>query len=885
MLAAGMRLGPYEIISPLGAGGMGEVYRARDTRLGRDVAVKVLPAGVSSNPDSRSRFEREARAVSSLNHPHICTLHDVGRAGDTDFLVMELVEGETLAVRLEKGPLPTEPLLKTAIEVADALEKAHRAGIVHRDLKPGNIMLTKGGAKLMDFGLARATGLAAGPSGLSQSPTVSRPLTAEGTIVGTFQYMAPEQLEGKEADARSDLWALGAVLYEMATGRKAFQGKSQASLISAIMSGEPAPIVSITPMSPPALDRLVHACLAKDPEDRIQTAHDARLQLEWIRDAGSQAGIPAPLLARRRSRERLARILVGVLALIGIAAAALLLPRMMRPPAEAPVMRFAITAPAGVTMTTDPVDSAISPDGRTVVFLATDSTSTTRIWARPIGSLAARAITGTDNASVPFWSPDSRFVGFFADGKLKKVPIAGGAVEVLCDALDARGASWSRNGVIVFAPIAAGPIARVSADGGEPVEIMRPDTTKGENGLRWPAFLPDGKHYLVVGLPARQGHFDVYLGSLDSKERRRILSSAAAPVYVPPGYLIIVRNGRLMAQRFDPQRLRVIGDPIPLGEAPPLSNATGGRAVSAASTGILAHPEVGMPDTRLIWLNSSGRETGTLPMPAGRWDQLSLSPDAKRLVAARRNSATSSNLWMVEIARGMASRFTFASSGVPENIMWSPDGQWIAYDTYLDGPAEILRKRADGSQDEEMIHRSGALFMNLSQWTRDGRYLVFSQPDPVTGWDVWLLPLDGDRKAFPYLHSRFNERSGAVSPDGRWIAYESDESGRSEVYVQSFPTPGNKYRVSTSGAFAVFWPTGGREMILAGLDGVAYTVDVTTTPSFSAGTPRVRFRLRPDVAAIAGTYDGQRVLFSVPAGEAAPPSLVLELNWMSMMKK
>jgi Tol biopolymer transport system component len=887
MLAAGTKLGPYEIVGPLGAGGMGEVYRARDTRLGRDVAVKVLPSHLSGAPELRQRFEREARAVSSLNHPHICTLHDVGREGGTDYLVMEMVEGETLGHRLERGPLPAEQVLKLGIEIADALERAHRSGIVHRDLKPGNVMLTKAGAKLMDFGLARATGMSGSAPGqaLSQTPTVTQPLTAEGTIVGTFQYMAPEQLEGKEADARSDLWALGTVLYEMATGKKAFEGRSQASLIAAIMNSEPKPISALAPMSPPALDRLVKACLAKDPDERLQAAHDVRLQLEWIRDAGSQAGLPAPVLAKRKGRERLAWIVAGVMTLVVVAGAALSLPGLLRRPAEAPLMRFAVTAPEGVNMQEDPPFSAISPDGRAVVFVAADSSGAVGLWVRPIGSLAAQTMSGTDNATFPFWSPDGRFVGFFADGKLKKVAVSGGAPEVLCDAADGRGGAWSKDGTILFAPVAAGPIHRISADGGEPVEVMRPDSAKGETGLRWPEFLPDGKHYLFVALPERQGSFDVYLGSLGSQDRRLLLGSEAAPVYVPPGILVLVRNGRLMAQRFDPRRLRTVGAAVPLGEAPPPSLSSGARAVSASATGILAHPEVGLPNTRLEWLDRTGKVLGTVPLPAGRYEYMSVSPDGQRLAVGRRSSATAVDLWTVELARGVASRFTFGGRGVASNPVWSPDGRWIAYNANPTGSFDIYRKAANGAEEPEVLHRSAALFKNLSQWTHDGRYLIFGQPDAATGWDVWALPVEGDRKPMPVLRSRFNEYSGAVSPDGKWIVYTSDESGRQEAYVQSFPTLGNKHQISTGGALFAAWSSDGREIALASPEGTLMVASVTTAPSFAVRPPRPLFRPPPNGINATATPDFQRILLSVAVGGASAPSLVLELNWMSALKK
>ena len=887
-LTAGTKLGPYEVASPLGAGGMGEVYRARDTRLGRDVAIKVLPQHLSSNPEVRARFEREAKTISSLNHPHICTLFDVGREGDTDFLVMELVEGETLADRIAKGALPTPELLRLGIQIADALDRAHRAGVIHRDLKPGNVMLTKSGAKLLDFGLARSIGLASPASGsgvsmaaLTQTPTVAQPLTAEGAIVGTFQYMSPEQLEGKEAEAGSDVWALGCILYEMATGQRAFAGKSQASLIGSIMNATPPPISSISPLTPPALERLVRACMEKDADERVQTAHDVRLQLQWIAEAGSQAGVPAPVAARRRSRERLAWIAAGAAATV--AAAALVIPRLGPKPAPPQIMRFVVGAPSGAIILNDPAWITISPDGRLLVFLATDTSGTPALWVRPLAALAARRLEGTDNSNFPFWSPDSRNIGFFADGKLKKVAAEGGTAEAVCTAPDARGGTWSKEGVIVFAPVASGPIARVSDDGGEVETLFTPDSSLKETGLRWPEFLPDGKHFLFVGLPSKEGSFNIYIGALGSRRRTRLLGSSVAPVYAPPGYLLFVRNGRLTAQRFDARRLALQGKPQFLGEAPQLSTSIGARAVSVSANGILAHPAAGLPNTRVVWLDHAGHEQGVLALPPGRWEGLSLSDDGQWLVVQRRSSPNESDLWMVEVARGVATRFTFAPSSETQSAVWSPDGKWVAYNSNRLGPLDIYRKSTAGG-DEEPLLQSSALFKNVIQWTPDGSSIIYNQPDPETGWDIWRLPLDGDRKSAPIVRTRFNEYGGAVSPDGHWITYFSEESGKSEVYVQSYPEPGHKYQVSTAGGTGSTWSKDGKQILFASLDGNAMLADVETAPAFKVERPRILFKYRQDAAGTTATLDFSRFLMSVPAGEAAPPTITIELNWAAGMK-
>ena len=542
-LAAGTRLGPYEILGPLGAGGMGEVYRALDTRLDRSVAIKILPEHLAAAPDIRARFEREAKAVSSLNHPNICTLHDVGHQGGVDFLVMELLEGETLAARIERGPLPPAELLKVAIQITDALVKAHRQGLVHRDLKPANVMVTKSGAKLLDFGLARPVGMGATPGGLSQTPTLSRALTAEGTIVGTFQYMAPEQLEGAEADARSDLWALGLTLYEMATGQRAFGGRTQASLISSIMKDEPRPIAELQPISPPGLDRLIRQCLAKEPDERIQTAHDVKLQLEWIAEGGSQSGVPAPVAAHRRRRERALQVTAGVATLVALAAITWI---ALHRPVPAEPIQFQFDPPSSVQSVDAP---RVSPDGRYVAFNATDSTGVTRVWLRPLSPLEATPILGTEGTTRPFWSPDSRYLGFVAGGKLKKVQVSGGPPIVIADTPTGSDGTWSAHDVILFDGRDSDPILRVAAGGGVAAPEMARDSSLGETAVAWPEFLPDGRQYLFLSIGKKSV---LKLGRLGSKTSRELFPCDSRVQYAAPGFLLFSRGGTLVAQPFDP---------------------------------------------------------------------------------------------------------------------------------------------------------------------------------------------------------------------------------------------------------------------------------------------------------------------------------------------
>lgn len=895
-LTPGTRLGPYEVSAPIGAGGMGEVYRARDTRLGRDVAVKVLPSHLSSSAEVRARFEREARTISSLNHPHICTLHDVGREGETDYLVMELVQGETLAERLTRGALPVAEVLKIGAQIADALERAHRAGVVHRDLKPGNVMLTRSGAKLMDFGLARPSGLS-GPSGsglsaMTQSPTVAQPLTAEGTIVGTFQYMSPEQLDGKESDARSDLWALGCVLYEMATGKRPFQGATQASLISAIMRDTPRPMTALDPMSPPALERLVGALLAKDPDERIQTAHDARLQLEWAAaEPGSSAMSSAALAGDRtlrRTRRGGAAIAWGVAAVSLAAAVAMWFLAPGRGTREAGGrLRLTIQAPPGNTVSGASTASALSPDGRTLAVVATDADGTGRLWLRNLGDLTTRVLAGTEHADQPFWSPDSRWIAFFAEGKLKRIALSGGIPEAICDAPDPRGGAWGARDVIVFASIAAGPLFSVAADGGAVTELVRPDSLRKETALRFPEFLPDGRQFLFVSLPGQNGEYDVHVGQIGSHERRQVLRAGAAPVYTEPGYLITTHGARLTAQRFDARTATPSGKPIALGEAPLPLTHIGAKAVSASRNGLLSYWSGSLCNTQLQWLDRSGRVQEVLPLPSGRWEQIVISPEGSRAVVTR--GSAEADLWLVELATGQSSRFTFRPSSRVDASIWSPDGSRVAFEDDPKGRRDIFVKSVNGGETE-LLYESDVLFKNLYSWSPDGMFIAFEQPDPRTGWDAWVLPLDGDRKPVPVVRTPANEGGGWFSPDGRWIVYSSDESGRPELYVQAFPEPFGRVPLdgsATSGTFGAgpcWWSRDGREILFRARSSLR-VVAVEPGQTFRAGPARELFQLPEDVVGMCPTPDLQRLLVSVPVQGTAAPALVIDMNWASELRE
>jgi serine/threonine protein kinase/Tol biopolymer transport system component len=881
-LAPGTRLGPYEIVAALGTGGMGEVYRARDTRLSRDVAIKVLPQHLGANPEVRARFDREAQAVSSLNHPNICVLHDVGHQDGVDFLVLELLEGETLAQRLARGPLPADLLLRTAIEIADALERAHRSGIVHRDLKPGNIMLTKSGAKLMDFGLARSTGLDRAVGDQTHSPTMSRPLTVEGSIVGTFQYMAPEQLEGKEADARSDLWAFGATLYEMATGKKAFEGKSQASLIAAILEREPAPLLGLAPLLPPGLDRLVRACLAKDPDQRLQTAHDAKLQLQWIAEGGSQAGVPMPVAQRRKSREALAWGLAGVATTL---AAVLAVAGLARKPESPPVIRFSTQLPQ---QTVNPRWPRVSPDGRWLAFLADDSVGQRHIWLRPVDAFAAYPLPGPDAPGRPFWSPDSRYLAYFSEGRLRRIAVGGGPVVMVGDAAGGADGSWGKE-FILFDGGMTDSIRMLPIGGGAARPASHIDRAAGEMGNSWPHFLPDGKHFLYQAL-VRSNYSTgrIKLGTIGSLESRALGECDGRVEYAVPGYLVFTRDGTLMAQRFDLGSLSVRGDAVPIGERVNTGLTSGEFSVSPR--GILAYRSSSVASSRLVWVDRQGKVLDASCPPANYYD-FSLSPDERQVaVAVLDNASAKGEIWLRDFGRNTLTRLTFTNSFCVWPV-WSRDGGRVAYACNSTGETRvyIASLSAQGATDS-LPHASG-INEGPASWSPDGQTLLISSFYSTRRWDITRYTFGTDRPAVPYLATPVSERQARFSPDGRWVAYRSEESGRNEIYVQGFPDLGRKIQISTGGGSLPCWRADGRELFYRGPQQSIMAVPIQTAPTFVAGAPVKLFTMALQESGsftetrFLPSADGQRFLMNTPVLTTNDEGFSIVVNWAGDLGK
>jgi Tol biopolymer transport system component/tRNA A-37 threonylcarbamoyl transferase component Bud32 len=877
----GRRLGPYEILSAIGAGGMGEVYKARDTRLDRIVAIKVLPAHLADRADLRERFDREAKTIASLNHPHICTLYDTGHQDGIDYLVMEYLGGETLAQRLQKGSLPIHQVLQYAIEIADALDKAHRKGITHRDLKPGNIMLTKSGTKLLDFGLAKLKQEAAPSTPDSQLPTMKSAITGEGTILGTLQYMAPEQVEAKKVDARTDIFAFGAVVYEMATGKRAFEGKTQASLIAKILESDPAPMTLLQPMTPPALDRVVKRCLAKDPDKRWQTASDLCEELRWIAEGGSQAALrPAATGGRARMLPRWA---VGAgLACLIVAVIAVFALLILKPTPPKPVTRTVITLPPGDRLVgPDQPALALSLDGKQLAYAAIRGV-TSQIYLRSMDSQEARPIPGTEGATEPFFSPDGQWVGFFADGKLKKVSVSGGAAVTLGNAGTYFGGSWGSQGTIAFTPQAVSGLQQVPDAGGAPQALTRIE--KGDTSShRWPEFLPGGKAVLFTARGSA-GDSQVAIQSIATGERRNLISGMQ-PRYAASGHLIYAQGGTLMAASFDPRRLEIKGTPVPVVEGVASSVSLASSQYSVSDNGSLVYVSGGAQanQRRMVWVSRNGAEQ-PLPAPPQAYEIVRVSADGRRVAVE-----LDEQFWLYDLARDTLTRFTFEGSR-NQNPVWIPDGKRIAFFSTKEGPGNLFWQLADGSGGLERLTTSQYSQIPRS-WSPDGQLLAFDEVNPKTHYDIWVLRMS-DRKAQPFLQTPFSEGGATFSPDGHWLAYVSNESGRPEVYVQPYPGPGGKWQISTGSGTEPAWNRNGKELFYR-TGNKMMAVDVATQPSFSAGKPHMLFEgqyLTTDWPLISTAYDvsadGQRFLMVKATEQASSATQInVVLNWFEELKQ
>jgi len=875
-LEPGTRLGAYEIGAPLGAGGMGEVFKAKDTRLGRSVAIKILPEHLAADPERRRRFEREARAASNLNHPHICTLYDIGHEHGVDFMVMEHIEGETLSTRLRKGPLDVDLALRYGVQIVDALDKAHRHGVVHRDLKPGNVMVTKSGVKLLDFGLAKFQWEPTADGREPEAITREKELTDAGVIVGTVQYMAPEQLEGKEADSRTDIFAFGAVLYEMVTGRKAFEGSSQASLIASILSAEPPSLSSVRSPIPPLLDHVVERCLVKAPDERWQTASDVMWELAWIAGRRSEPGA-AP---RNRRRERLGWSVAGLLLLALAPLAYLARPK----PAPLLSLTLSVLPPDGWSFVAKE-RPLLSPDSRKLAFVASDASGEPLLWIRALDSLESRPLPGTEGASYPFWSPDARFVAFFARGALSKIAVAGGPPQKLCEVGNARGGTWSSSGTILFTPRSEAVLYQVPAAGGEPSEVTSLDLSNHEASHRWPHFLPDGRRFLY--LSASTGRPGIFEASLDGEGRRRVLDAHTSAAYAPPGYTLFLQGDAVTAQPFDPERGELSGESFPVAENV-MHDPDTRLALFSASESAFAYRR-GASATPLRWIDRKGSDLGSFPPQPGAYRDARLSPNGTTVAAARWDEETgAADLWLLDVSRKISIRVTSDATGNGFPV-WSPDGGSLVFASNREGAFDLYRVRSIGGADAEPILKTNANKLPTS-WSPDGENILFHSPGPGGDWDLWTFRVSA-KAALPSVQTDFDEREGHFSPDNRWMAYASNETGRYELYVQSFPPSGFKMRVSSEGGREPRWRGDGKELFYLAADGYVMSVPVSAGSSFQAEAPRALFDTPWDNRNLTNTFmydvasDGERFLFATPVGEEADEAITVIVNWAEKLPR
>ncbi len=885
----GARLGPYEILGLIGAGGMGEVYHARDSRLDRAVAIKILPAQLADS-ERRQRFEREARVISTLSHPNICSLYDVGHQDGIDFLVMEYLEGETLAARLAKGPLPPDQVVRCALQIVQALVHAHRHGVLHRDLKPGNVMITRAGIKLLDFGLAKVS-QPPFDSALSESPTLSQDLTAKGAILGTLQYMAPEQLEGKPTDARSDIFSFGAVFYEIATGRRAFPGQSPASVIASILKQDPSPLDAGGAI-PPTLDRVIRRCLAKDPDSRWQTALDLATGIEWAVEGGPEYTHTGNV--RTPASARLAWVFVAAL-LVTIGILVLITARGRETPRQTQAIRFAVSPPEKTTLS--PAAPAVSPDGTLLAFLAVTE-GRSMVWIRAIDSIGARPLPGSDLASTMFWSADSRFLAFVAGGKLKKIELSTGSVSTICDARVNSQGDWNNDGAIIFSLSSSEPLYRVPAAGGIPSRLTTLDGSRADLLHSWPQWLPNGREFLYFVRTSLRETTGIYAASLDSPTSppKLIAESYAAGRYAPDrnnrsGRLLFLNGDTLMAQPFDHSTHSLTGEPMRVAEGVGglMQDYAGNPGFSISRNGVLAYHNIKGPRAQLVWLDRAGVPAETITV-SDIWSHPRLSWDGNRVAFERPDSSTLRNdIWVGDVKRGVTSRLTHdpASDGVP---IWSPDGERIVYNSIRNGSRNLYWNTSSGGQ-EELLLQSAESKVPVD-WSPDGKFILFLQGDERSRlFDLWALPVAGDRKPFPVVQSAFSETHAQFSPDGRWVVYASNETGLKEVYARPFrpSQPASSLisetvQITGGGGSHPRWRRDGRELFYLSPESRIMAVPVTIGPNLEVGKSKFLFQVRGgrpfddilydyDV-----TADGQRFLFNLSIEGAVSPITVV-VNW------
>jgi serine/threonine protein kinase len=875
-LSPGSRLGPYEILTPIGAGGMGEVYRAKDTKLKRDVALKVLPEAFAADPERMARFQREAEVLASLNHPNIAQIYGV----EDRALVMELVEGES-----PKGPMPFDDAWKIASQIAAGLEYAHEKGIVHRDLKPANIKITPDGiVKLLDFGLAKAfTGQTAVSGNLENSPTLTLGATQVGVILGTAAYMAPEQAKGKAVDQRADIWSFGVVLYELLTGERLFTGDDLSDTLADVLKKQPN-----LDRVPVQARRLLRECLEKDPKRRLRDIGDAeRVLIEELPTAPTLTGVVPP----SRSRLSIISTTAAILSLLALGALAFV--HFRETPPHQHTLSYTISAPEGSVVS----HFAVSPDGR-YVAIAARVKGKQQLWLRSLDSLEARPLSFTEDAVLPFWSPDTRYVAFFAQGKLKKVDIGGGPAQIICDSGSVpRGGSWGRDDWIVFSSTVSrleGGIQRVPAGGGVPAVITK---TKGIG--RYPAFLPDGRHFLYFLDQQSPEESGIYFTSLDGKENRRVLADRSGVVFASD-HLLFIRDNTLMAQPFDISGGRIVGPTFPIAESLSLSNLAY-APVSVSENGVLVYQrragtQVG--SRPLVWHDRTGKILGQL---GGDGGIPSISPDEKTVVFNRSSDASGQDLWLWDLARGTPSRFT-SGPAASFSAIWSPKGDRIVFThSYPNRGYELMQKAANGSGQEQLLLPVSGLLAAVNHWSRDSRFIIYTQVGSKAKMELWILPMDGgDHKPFPFLQTEFNEMAGQLSPDGRWMAYSSDESGAFEIYVRPFPPGEGKYKISTAGGYQPRWRGDGKELFYVGADGKVTSVSVRITAGprsiFEAGPPDPLFDSRMEIFQLANvsapnpvldydvTRDGKRFLITT-SDRTSAPTINVEVNWTARLKK